>query len=62
MERPSRPSLTTPEQFGLAIFAAAVGLAIAAIIHAGTLASIALVAVVGILSGFVLAARRRSRR
>jgi imidazolonepropionase-like amidohydrolase len=62
MERPSRPSFTTPEQVGLAIFAAAVGLGIAAIIHAGTLASIALVAAIGILSGFVLAARQRARR
>jgi hypothetical protein len=54
-------SLSRRQQFGLWILAAVVGLGLGAIMHAGTLASIGLVALVGVVMGFGVAARHRAR-
>jgi hypothetical protein len=54
--------LSRIHQFAVVILAAVVGLGLAEITHAGTLGSVALVAVVGILIGFGLAAWQRARR
>ena len=54
--------LTSTERFSLSLFAAVFGLGLGAILHAGTLATIGLVALVGVLCGIGLAATARSRR
>ncbi len=54
--------LSRVHQFGVETVAAAVGLGLAEITHAGTLGSIALVALVGIVIGFGLAAWQRAKR
>lgn len=54
--------LSRIHQFGVVIIAAVVGLGLAEITHAGTLGSIALVALVGIVIGFGLAAWQRAKR
>jgi hypothetical protein len=54
--------LTSTERFSLSLFAAVFGLGLGAILHAGTLATIGLVAVIGVLCGLGLAATARARR
>ena len=54
--------LSSTERFSLSLFAAVFGLGLGAILHAGTLATIGLVAVIGVLCGVALAATARSRR
>jgi predicted exporter len=54
--------LTTTERFSVSVLAALLGLGLGAILHADALASIGLVALVGILLGIGLAATARSRR
>jgi hypothetical protein len=58
----SGPSMTTAQQVVLWLVAASVGLGLSAVLHAGTLASIALVALVGIVIGFGVAATQQRRR
>jgi hypothetical protein len=53
-------SLTRTQQIALWVTAAVVGLALAAILHAGWLASVGLVAAVGIALGFGFAASQRA--
>ena len=54
--------LSRIHQFGVVIVAAVVGLVLAEITHAGTLGSIGLVALVGIVIGFGLAAWQRAKQ
>jgi hypothetical protein len=54
--------LSRIHQFAVVIVAAVLGLGLAELTHAGTLGSIALVALVGIIIGFGLAAWQRSRQ
>lgn len=54
--------LSRSHQLGVVIVAAVVGLGLAEITHAGTLGSIALVALVGVVIGFVLAAWQRAKQ
>jgi hypothetical protein len=54
--------LSRIHQFGVVIVAAVVGLGLAEITHAGTLGSTALVALVGIVLGFGLAAWQRAKQ
>ena len=53
--------LSRIHQFGVVIAAAVFGLGLAEITHAGTLGSIGLVALVGIVIGFGLAAWQRAK-
>jgi hypothetical protein len=59
--RSAMDRLTTTERFSLWLFAAVLGLGLGAILHAGALGSIGLVALVGIVLGVGLAATARSR-
>jgi hypothetical protein len=61
MDPKSTPPLTVAQQCLIGVFGAIVGLALAALLHAGTVASIALVALVGILIGIGIAARQARR-
>ena len=54
--------LSRIHQFGVVIAAAVFGLGLAEITHAGTLGSIGLVALVGIIIGFGLAAWQRRKQ
>jgi hypothetical protein len=54
--------LSRIHQFAVVVVAAVVGLGLAEITHAGTLGSIALVALVGILIGVALAAWQRAKQ
>lgn len=62
MDRISGPSLTTAQQVVLWIVAASSGLGLSAIVHAGTLASMGLVALVGIIIGLGVAGAQQLRR
>jgi hypothetical protein len=59
---PPVTELSRIHQVAVVIVAAVVGLGLAEVTHAGTLGSIGLVALVGILIGFGLAAWQRSRQ
>jgi hypothetical protein len=56
------PDLTRQQQIVLCLIASVLGLGLAAILHAGVIGSIALVAAVGIAIGIGVAARQNSDR
>ena len=62
MDLPPITELSRIHQLAVVIVAAVLGLGLAEIMHAGTLGSIGLVALVGIVIGFGLAAWQRARR
>jgi hypothetical protein len=62
MDLPPITELSRIHQFAVVIVAAVLGLGLAEIMHAGTLGSIGLVALVGTVIGFGLAAWQRARQ
>jgi hypothetical protein len=55
-------TMTRTQQVLVALFAAILGLAIGAILHAGAVAEIGLVALVGVVIGIFIAARQSAGR